>query len=560
LNNILDKLSSKSDTFPDKIAFAFIKKGKKKKTDIISFRELDQKSDRAARYLSNRGFKDGLVTLVLARPSTDFVVLMYAMLKTGAVPLLLPPLEIRKRDGRAQLRKILNRARPEGVIGSGGLLAIRRILRLGPRKLRTINIRNLKKFHSNSNNESDFILKKGIDWTDVPAFVRYTTGSTGPPKGVIYSHGMLHSLLRTLESEGITSDDVFFGRSGTLIVHPLIGISSVSIIAKPTHITGQEIVEIISNWGATASFLSPPSAIHLANYLESHAESHHQLPPMLKSLRRIYVGGETISANFVSTIESHLSEERPSGGGFHLVYGATEGFPLCHAQASTIIETHPQTESGMGVCLGEPVDGIRIRVLSFEDTIEQFDPSIATEVSGTGPGSIGEISVMGPAVYSCLIGHDEIEFGGPKTTAHDSLDGTNWHRTGDLGYLDEDGRVWIVGRKAHRVRTKDGSTLHTKQTEEIFNHGLGIRTALVEGPDNDRPVILVEGDNSPWNEIEKRLKEESKRACRLLGYDGEFTFQQYEGVFPVDVGHEAKIEREKLSNWAKQRLHENRSN
>ena len=555
MNNILDKLSSTSDAFPDKIAFAFIRKGNKKKTDSISFRELDQKSDRAARYLSNRGFKDGLVTLVLARPNTEFVVLMYAMLKTGAVPLLLPSIKTRKRSGRAQLRKILNRARPEGVIGSGALLAIRRILRLGPRKLRTINVRNLKKFYSNSNNGSGFTSKKEIDWTDVPAFVRYTTGSTGPPKGVIYSHGMLHSLLRTLESEGITSDDVFFGRSGTLIIHPLIGISSVSIMAKPRHIRGQEIVETVSTWGATAAFLSPPSAIHLANYLESHAESHNQSPAMLESLTRIYVGGETISAGFVSTIESHLSEERSPRGGFRLVYGATEGFPLCQAHASTIIETHPKTESGMGFCLGEPVEGIMIRILSFEDYNEQFDPSIASEVSGYGPGSIGEISAMGPAVYSSLIGQDEIEFGGPKTTAHDSLDGTNWHRTGDLGYLDQHGRVWIVGRKAHRVRSKNGYTLHTKQIEEIFNHSLGIRTALVEGPDNHWPVILVEKDNAPWNEMKKRLKEEAKRACGLLGYDGELTFLQYGGVFPVDSGHEAKIEREKLSNWAKHRLH-----
>ena len=555
MNNILDTLSSTSDAFPDKIAFAFIRKGNKKKTDSISFRELDQRSDRAARYLSNRGFKDGLVTLVLARPSTEFVVLMYAMLKTGAVPLLLPSIKIRKRSGRAQLRKILNRARPEGVIGSGALLAIRRILRLGPRKLRTINVRNLKKFYSNSNNGSGFTSKKEIDWTDVPAFVRYTTGSTGPPKGVIYSHGMLHSLLRTLESEGITSDDVFFGRSGTLIIHPLIGISSVSIMAKPRHIRGQEIVETVSTWGATAAFLSPPSAIHLANYLESHAESHNQSPAMLESLTRIYVGGETISAGFVSTIESHLSEERSPRGGFRLVYVATEGFPLCQAHASTIIETHPKTESGMGFCLGEPVEGIMIRILSFEDYNEQFDPSIASEVSGFGPGSIGEISAMGPAVYSSLIGQDEIEFGGPKTTAHDSLDGTNWHRTGDLGYLDQHGRVWIVGRKAHRVRSKNGYTLHTKQIEEIFNHSLGIRTALVEGPDNHWPVILVEKDNAPWNEMKKRLKEEAKRACGLLGYDGELTFLQYGGVFPVDSGHEAKIEREKLSNWAKHRLH-----
>ena len=60
------------------------------------------------------------------------------------------------------------------------------------------------------------------------------------------------------------------------------------------------------------------------------------------------------------------------------------------------------------------MEGIRIRVLSFEDNNEQFDPSIASEVPGSGPGSIGEISVMGPAVYSSLIGQDEIEFGGPR--------------------------------------------------------------------------------------------------------------------------------------------------
>ncbi|GIQ99145.1 MAG: hypothetical protein CM15mP6_1620 [Methanobacteriota archaeon] len=105
LNNILDKLSSTSDAFPDKIAFAFIRKGNKKKTDSISFRELDQKSDRAARYLSNRGFKDGLVTLVLARPSTDFVVLMYAMLKTGAVPLLLPLHQNQEAERKSETKK-----------------------------------------------------------------------------------------------------------------------------------------------------------------------------------------------------------------------------------------------------------------------------------------------------------------------------------------------------------------------------------------------------------------------------------------------------------------------
>ena len=82
----------------------------------------------------------------------------------------------------------------------------------------------------------------------------------------------------------------------------------------------------------------------------------------------------------------------------------------------------------------------------------------------------------------------------------------------------------------------------------------------MQGPDNHWPVILVEKENALWNEMEKRLKEETKRACRLLGYVGELTFLQYGGEFPVDAGHEAKIEREKLSDWAKQRLHGNHPN
>ena len=67
----------------------------------------------------------------------------------------------------------------------------------------------------------------------------------------------------------------------------------------------------------------------------------------------------------------------------------------------------------------------------------------------------------------------------------------------------------------------------------------------MQGPDNHWPVILVEKENALWNEMEKRLKEETKRACRLLGYVGELTFLQYGGEFPVDAGHEAKIERER---------------
>ena len=92
---------------------------------------------------------------------------------------------------------------------------------------------------------------------------------------------------------------------------------------------------------------------------------------------------------------------------------------------------------------------------------------------------IGEIAVNGPVVYSGLIGEDENIFGGRLSWAIDNTDQTKWHRTGDLGYRDEEGRIWLVGRKSHSVQLVDGSSLYTKQIEEFFNSNVGIRTCLL---------------------------------------------------------------------------------
>ena len=558
MKNILFDLAETSKKHPNKTAFIFLNNDPRS-NDInqITFKQLDEKSSRAATILSEEGFHHGIVTIVLAKPSIDFVILLYGMLKTGAVPLLLPRLNIRTRSGRKEMRKILKRANPKGIIGNKFSILLSQFLFLNNKPEKKLNLLKLKQFYSDDSNPNSFSINSDMNWAESAAFVKYTTGTTGPAKGVIYTHRMLHSHLQALRSEGINDQDVFYGRGGTLIVHPLIGSSSVLHLSSPKQTTGPDIVSISKKWSITTAILSPPTAINLADYL-SKQESRNA-GKMLPSIKRLYVGGESVSAQVAEIIEPHLSDDCPSEGGFYSVYGATEGFPLCYASSSILSETQEQTASGMGVCLGNEAGEIDLRILSYGESEDFRDIPSVNNQGPISKLSIGEISVNGPVVYSSLIGQDEGLFGGAISWAINKRDGNRWHRTGDLGYRDQEGRIWIVGRKSHSVKLHNGLFLHTKPVEEFFNSRLGIRTAVVQGSNYQKPILIVEKSVINWPEMRTSLKNELSDFSEFFGEKLNLDFIHYGKPFPVDSGHEAKIEREKLNHWAIKKLKNKRS-
>ena len=133
-----------------------------------------------------------------------------------------------------------------------------------------------------------------------------------------------------------------------------------------------------------------------------------------------------------------------------------------------------------------------------------------------------------------------------------------WHRMGDLGRLDGQNRLWFYGRKSHRVITKS-ETLYTIPCEAIFNQHPDVkRSALVStgSRNKQKPIIIIEPANS------KRINssiEREKFAEELLEHGAASPLTQsikkvlFHSNFPVDVRHNAKIFREKLSLWAKNR-------
>ncbi|MBO7723769.1 MAG: AMP-binding protein, partial [Thermoguttaceae bacterium] len=236
-------------------------------------------------------------------------------------------------------------------------------------------------------------------------------------------------------------------------------------------------------------------------------------------------------------------------------YGATESLPVAAIGAREILsETAEKTRHGRGTCVGKRFEQIRWKIIPITDTplprLEDIPP--------VPPGEIGELIVTGPQVTRLYVTRTEANALSKITDAQ----GDVWHRIGDLGWIDEQERFWFCGRKAHRVETFENGTLFSVPCESIFNTDERIaRSALAGYPDPEYsgcriPVIYLEPKNWPNSEEEKKQLLDSMRALAqsspLTRSIGDLRLLR---SFPVDIRHNAKINREKLSAMAAQDQH-----
>jgi acyl-CoA synthetase (AMP-forming)/AMP-acid ligase II len=167
-------------------------------------------------------------------------------------------------------------------------------------------------------------------------------------------------------------------------------------------------------------------------------------------------------------------------------------------------------------------------------------------------GTIGEIAVKGPIVTQAY-------FNRPEATALAKIPdpaGGFWHRMGDLGHRDAQGRIWFCGRKSHRVRTREG-TLFTIQVEAVFNTHPAVRRPALVGvgrPGEQIPVLCVELNADARDTDRQKLAEELRAIGRSFDHTRGIRPILFHPSFPVDIRHNAKIFREKLAVWAAARL------
>jgi acyl-coenzyme A synthetase/AMP-(fatty) acid ligase len=377
---------------------------------------------------------------------------------------------------------------------------------------------------------------------DETAAILFTSGSTGVAKGAVYTHGTFAAQVEMLRATyGIEPGEVdlptfpLFG-----LFAPALGMTSVLPEMDPTRpaqVDPRRIIDTVTHFGVTNLFGSPALIRRVGSY---GAANGVRLP----SLRRVISAGAPVPASAVERFRAML----PDGPQVHTPYGATEALPVCSIGSDEILgETRHRTAQGGGVCVGRPVAGMTVKVIRISDepvATWSDDLEVAT-------GEIGEITVRGPVVTRAY-------YNRPEATAQakipDTAGGGPYHRMGDLGYLDERGRVWFCGRKSQRVVTPQG-TFYTVPCEGVFNaHPAVYRTALVGvvRAGVTEPVLCVEREKG--TQLVSDLRQELLAIGAAHAHTKAIRTVLFHPAFPVDIRHNAKIFREKLAVWAARRL------
>lgn len=507
----------------------------------VTFRELHKEVHRLGEGLRHFGFTRKERVLVMVPFDVDFVALTFALFRIGAVPVLIDP----GLDRKQVLHGIRNVA-PAGLIGVP--------------KAQVACLLYKKAFHSVTKKITvgarwfwgggslDAVREAGRDGRveivtepDDPAAILFTSGSTGPPKGVLYTHRMFFHQVELIRSlYGIQTGEV------DLPTFPLFGLFGVGLgmtcilpdmdPTRPAKVNPKHITGPIHDHHVTSSFGSPA----LWDTVTRHCLQHNIRFP---SIRRLLIAGAPVPGSLLERFDRILPEEALVA----TPYGATEALPVCTISRREVVdETWRKTQEGCGTCVGRPVPGMELKIIRITDApIAEWTPDL--EVPSGAPG---EIAVRSPWVTREYFQMEE------ATRLSKIRDGeTVWHRMGDVGYLDEHGRLWFCGRKNHRVVTRD-ETLFTIPCEAIYNrHPKVKRSALVGiGPRGEQePVIVVELIDPDLGNDDR---ERTRLFAELMELGGRHPVTQsirkilFHPSFPVDIRHNAKINRERLAAWA----------
>ena len=539
--NIAASLPRLARERPDQIAMRC--PGRNGRYDIaLTYAQLDTRSDAIAAGLAKRGIVRGTRTVLMVRPTPEFFLLMFALFKAGAVPVLVDP----GIDRRA-LKQCLEEAQPQAFIG----IPLAQLARVALGWARSARIRittgrrawladtTLHQVERAGANAAAQLVDTHPD--DIAAIL-FTSGSTGVPKGVVYRHRHFVAQVAMLrDAFGIAAGGIDLPTFPPFaLFDPALGLTSIIPDMDPTRparANPRKLLRAIERFGVDQLFGSPALIAVLARH-----------GVKLPSIRRVTSAGAPVPVEVVATMRALL----PGDAQFWTPYGATECLPVAVIEGRELLTTRERTEQGAGTCVGRPVVPNEVRIIGIDDgVIAQWSDALPVK-----PGQIGEITVAGPSTTDRYFNRDNAT---ALAKIRERLaDGSERivHRMGDLGYFDGEGRLWFCGRKSQRVILDDATTLCTEQVEPIFNtHPDVQRTALV-GIDaaGTRPVLCVELRNGVTKDQQARIADELRHIGDGFVHTAKVAAFLFHPRFPVDIRHNAKIGREQLARWAQTQL------
>ena len=507
-----------------------------------SFAELDRDSDRIAAGLVEMGMQPGDRVCLMVPPGIDFISLVFAAFKAQAVAVLIDP-----GMGKENLIECLAAVEPRGFITIfKGHVARCLYRKRFPQADLNVSVggffpwcRSLSRLR-----RCEQPLKANYDARE-PAAIIFTTGSTGPPKGVLYKHSnFLNQAREIVEYFGIEPGGV------DISAFPLFALFNIATgcttvfpdmdFTRPAEIHPPNLIDAASDWQANQSFGSPALWNTVGNWCERHEAR-------IPTLRTVLSAGAPVPARTLQRVKSLAAENSV----MYTPYGATEALPVACADSEMLLSSEITSSGGTrGTCVGHRFPLIEWKVIEIAD-----GPLESIELTRELPrGQIGELMVTGPVVTEEYVTRTD------QNALHKVRDGDRvWHRMGDAGYLDDQERFWFCGRKNHRVICGD-EVLFTVPCEAVFNqHPKVYRSALIGiGPPGRKvPHIVIEpqpGESELSAAHSDQLREELLEIAAANPLTQLIAHVHIQSKLPTDIRHNSKIFREVLTADYEQRL------
>mgnify|MGYP003602801775 CR=1 FL=1 len=497
----------------------------------VTWRELDQVVRDLAAGLASSGVRRGDRVALLIPPGADLTAAVYACWRIGAVIVVADA-----GLGARGLARALRGAWPQHVIAVPRGLALVRALRVGGRRFVAgpTTPRRTRALGATASLAEVARSGRGVPLPDPPepddeAAVVFTSGATGPAKGVCYRHRQVAANVAALvDLYSITPADSLVAAFAPFALYgPALGIPSAvpdMDVTQPATLTAVHLADAVSAVGATVVWASPAS---LRNVDATQSDLSPDQRSALANVRLVMSAGAPVPQSLLRNLQTVLPNAEP-----HTPYGMTEVLPVTDIS----LADRELAGIGDGVCVGRPVAGARLRISPLDEL------GRATGEPTTAPDLTGEILVSAPWAK------DRYD----RLWATESASSANpgWHRTGDVGHLDAEGRLWVEGRLVHVVSTADGPITPVGIEQRVEQLPDVTSAACVGvGPTGAQVVAVVvvpaSGGSSgqaladPVLAVQVRSVAGVEVAAVLVRPD-----------LPVDIRHNSKIDRAAVSRWA----------
>jgi acyl-coenzyme A synthetase/AMP-(fatty) acid ligase/pimeloyl-ACP methyl ester carboxylesterase len=496
------------------------------RTRAITFAELERRISRVAAGLQVDGVRPGHRVALLVPPGIDLTVAVYACWRIGAVIVVADA-----GLGVGGLALALRSARPDHVLGIDRALAAVRLWRVPGCR---VPVRRLREYA-----ERDRAPEAHSPRLDDEAAVLFTSGATGPAKGVVYTLARLSAQIEAVRSTyRLTEADRLVAAFAPFALYgPALGVGAVvpdMTVTAPGTLTASALADAAAAVDATVVFASPAA---LRNVVATADRLSQAQRVCLERIRLVMSAGAPVPARLLRQVGRLLPN-----AALHTPYGMTEALPIADISLPEI----EQAGQGNGVCVGQPRPGVEVR-LSPLDRLGRAEGTLTDE-----PEVTGEICVAAAYV--------KLRYDRLWVTEQASARNPGWHRTGDVGHLDRTGRLWVEGRLVHVISPPDRPVTPVGLEQAIeANDEVAMAAVVGVGPVGTQQVVAVvvpsAGQQASGPLAQPALAAVVRAAAAPTTLAAVLTSRR----LPTDIRHASKIDRAAVARWAGRALAGSRS-